>query len=232
MNDLTILAIIPARGGSKGIQRKNIKKLNGKPLIAYSIETALQCDRINRIAVTTEDDEIYNYANTYDINVIKRPKELAKDDSPTLPVLQHTIDYLKTSSHFQPDIIVLLQPTSPLRTVEDIDNCIDKLIFERCDTVVSIKKISHPIEWIVTKDEHDKIKHFIPRKKNLRRQDSNIQIFLPNGAVYVFWLATIMERKMIYGPDTRAYVMPDKRSIDIDSEFDFFIAEKILEKMK
>ena len=195
MNSYSILAIIPARGGSKGIERKNIKLLHGKPLIAYSIETALQCKRINRIAVTTEDDEIYKFAQTYDINLIKRPKELAKDSTPTLPVIQHAIDYIKSSNNFQPDIIVLLQPTSPLRTVQDINNCISKLIREKCDTVISVKKLSYPLEWIVKKDNIDRIQNYFPNKKITRRQASKDHGYLPNGAVYVFWSDTVMKKK-------------------------------------
>jgi len=232
MENYTILAIIPARGGSKGIPKKNIKTLHNKPLISYSIETALQTHEINHVVVTTEDEEIYKIANQYDIIVIKRPDELSKDKTPTLPVLQHAVEQIERIHQIKPDIIVLLQPTSPLRNVEDIKNCISKLIKEKCDSVITVKKIPHPIEWIITLDESKKIYNYFTDKKILRRQDSKEKIYLTNGAVYVFWYELLMKNDMIRGPNSRAVIMPEKRSIDIDTKLDFFIAEQLIKKEK
>ena len=120
MIDVKVVAVIPARGGSKGIPRKNMMLLNGKPLVYYTIRESLKSKYINRTIVSTEDNEIAKISSEYGAEVVRRPVELAKDDTPTIDVVLHVLDTLK-AQNFEPDIVVLLQPTSPLRNTQDID---------------------------------------------------------------------------------------------------------------
>jgi len=226
------LAIIPARGGSKSVPRKNIKLLNGEPLISYSIKMGLESKYIDRIIVSTEDNEIAEIAKGYGAEVVERPIQLSQDDTPSLPVFQQVLRYLEENEDYDPDIVVILQPTSPLRKVQDIDSCIKKLIDEKCDSVITVKKVEYALEWILKIDDGGLVKNlFNNENKAVRRQDAE-DIYIPNGAVYVAWKKVITEKDTLKGPDTRAIVMPQERSIDIDTELDFVIAEKLYKEFK
>lgn len=228
---LKILAIIPARGGSKGVPRKNIRLLSGKPLIVYSIEAALESKYIDKVAVSTEDEEIAEISKDYDTEIIERPEELARDNTASLPVFKHVISFLENNKNYKPDIIVVLQPTSPLRRVSDINKCIEELIDEKCDSVITLKKVEHPPQWMVQIDKHGKVQNFLKLNSINRRQDA-ANVYIPNGAVYVTWRDVIMKHNTIRGADTRAVIMPQERSIDIDTELDFLIAESLKENEK
>lgn len=165
-----ILAIIPARGGSKGIPRKNIKILCGKPLIAYTIEAALSSKRIDKVVVSTEDEEIAEIAKGYGAEVIPRPLELAKDDTSSLPVYQQVIKHLAEVEICYPDIIAVLQPTSPLRLVQNIDGAIEKFLETACDSVVSICEVECIPFWMYTL-EGDRLKQVIEDGQKTTRQD-------------------------------------------------------------
>ena len=183
--DRSVIGIIPARGGSKRVPRKNIRTLLGKPLIVWTFEAARQSLLLDRYVVSTEDNEIAEISQTYGVEVIQRPEELAMDDTPSLPVFQHAIE------HLEGDIIVILQPTSPLRTGADIDGAIE--LITGCDSVMSVYKEG-----------------------------------IPNGAVYVTHRHILKDR--VLGEDTRYYFMPEERSIDIDTEADFKLAELLMEE--
>ena len=156
-----IIAIIPARGGSKGVPRKNIKLLNGKPLISYSIRAALKSKFIDRVIVSTDDKEIAEIAKRYKAEVpYLRPAELAQDTSPTLPVLQHAVKYLEEKENYKTDLIVLLQPTTPLILASDIDSAIKQLIKTKTNSCVSICEISERPEWMYI-FKGNKIKQFL-----------------------------------------------------------------------
>ena len=152
MKNKKILAIIPARGGSKGIPRKNIKLLAGKPLIAYTIEAALKSKYLDRVIVSTEDREIAETSRHYGAEVIKRPKILAKDKAKTIDVIFHLLNVLKEKNYI-PEIIVLLQPTSPLRIVKDIDKAIELFLKEKCESVVSVCECNPPSYWSFKKEK-------------------------------------------------------------------------------
>ena len=223
-NNTKILAIIPARGGSKGVPKKNIRLMSGKPLIAYSIEAGLKSKYIDRVVVSTENREIAEIAEEYGAEVIKRPEKLAKDDTPSPPVYKHAVKFLEKNKDYKPDIIVVLQPPTPLRKVEDIDNCIKKLIKEKCDSVITLKKVEHPPHWMVKIDEKGRIHKYFELDEIERRQDV-ADVYMPNGAVFVTWYEILMAHNSMRGPDTRAIIMPQEESIDIDTELDFLIAE-------
>ncbi len=222
-----ILAIIPARGGSKGIPRKNVRLLCGKPLIAYAIEVALSSKYIGRVVVSTEDSEIAEIARQYEAEVIERPVELAQDDTPSLPVYQHVISYLEKVANHHCDIIVALQPTSPLRAVADIDGAIEKFLTLRCDSVVSVCEVEHSPHWMYTL-EREQLRPIIGGGDKITRRQDAPKTYRLNGAVYVVHRDIIMEHNRVVGGDMRAYIMPVERSLDIDTEIDLKLAELLM----
>jgi len=223
-----ILAIIPARGGSKSIPRKNIKNLAGKPLIVYTIETALKSDFLDRVIVSTDDEEIAEVARKYGAEVVVRPKKLAEDETPTLPVLQHVVKYLEEKENYKVDVVVVLQPTSPLREVSDIDNSIKKVLDTNADSVETFCQVNY-LPSCMFKIIGDKA---IPLdRKSLEkykgRQDFP-ELYKENGAVFVVRRNVLMRKNTVYGVDHRAVIMPKERSIDIDDIIDFKLAELII----
>lgn len=226
--ELKVLGLIPARGGSKTIPRKNVIMLNGVPLIAYSIRAALQSYFVNRVIVSTEDNEIAELSRLFGAEApFLRPLALAQDDIPSIQVVRHALDYLKENEHYYPDVIVLLQPTSPLRKPSDIDEAVQKLIQTGCDSVVSISQVAQHPYWMYVLDG-DKIKRFIETDViPLRRQDLPPVYFL-NGAVYATRPAVIYHHGSLLGKDTRAILMPQERAVDIDEPVDLALAELLL----
>jgi len=222
------LGLIPARGGSKSIPLKNIKPLLGKPLIAYTIEEALKSEYIDKIIVSTDDIQIAKISKEYGAEVpFIRPKELATDTSPTLPVIQHALKYLESEDYI-PDFVVLLQPTSPLREVKHIDEAIKKILDTDADTVITLTESNiHPF-WM-RKLEGDKVYPFIETCNNsLRRQDLP-PVYKLNGAVVVSKREVIVSGKNWQEQDIRAIIIAPIYSIDIDTPLDFYIAEKLME---
>ncbi len=222
----SILGIIPARGGSKKLPKKNIRPLMGKPLIYYTITEAKKSNYLDRIIVSTEDRKIAQIARGYGVEVITRPQELAQDDTPALPVYQHAIRFLEEKERYSPDIIVVLQPTSPLRLAVDIDGAIEQFLKTEDYPVVSVCEVTHPPQWMYTLRKGilvPVLKGEIPA----RRQDA-LTVYQLNGAVYVIPRDTVMKQNSVLGKTTRAYLMPAERSIDIDTEIDFKLAELII----
>ena len=226
-----ILAIIPARGGSKGIPRKNVRLLCGKPLIAYTIEAALSSKLVNRVVVSTEDKEIAEVSKKYGAEVISRPTELAQDDTPSFPVFQHAIRYLEEVKDYHPEIIVVLQPTSPLRIVDDIDGAIEGFLEAKYDSIVSVCEVEHPPHWMYTL-AGNRLKPVIKGGENVTRRQDAPKVYRLNGAVYVSSRDTTMKENRVLGRDTGAYIMPLERSVDIDTELDFKLAELLMRERK
>ncbi|MFC2035013.1 cytidylyltransferase domain-containing protein [Chloroflexota bacterium] len=224
-----IIAIIPARGGSKGIPHKNIKLLNGKPLIYYTINEAKKSKYLCRLIVSTEESEIAEIAKGFKAEVIERPIELAQDDTPSLPVFQQVVKYLEEVGNFHPDIIVVLQPTTPLRTIEDIDGAIELFLNTDCNSVVSVCCVEHPPHWMYTLEE-GRLKPLIKDEREItRRQDASITYRL-NGAVYVIHRNILMEQNRVMDNNTRPFIMPLERSIDIDTDLDFKLAGLLMKE--
>jgi len=228
---IKVLGVVPARGGSKGVPRKNLKMLAGKPLIVYILEVALQTKTLDRVVVSTEDEEVAAVARKYGAGVpFLRPKELARDEVSLIPVVKHAMEYLDKQD-WRADIVVSLQPTSPLTEPGDIENAVNKMIKTGCDSVVSVGKIEQHHPYQAMKLEEDKL---IPLYKEgqrfLQRQDLP-PLYGFNGAIYVRKRELLENwggEDFALGKDTRAITMDKEKSIDINSSLDFLIAETIL----
>lgn len=230
MEETGILALIPARGGSKAVKKKNIHHLDNKPLIAYTIETAIKSGIFDKVLVSTDSQEIGDIAKQYGAYVpFLRPSEFAQDDTTDMPVYQHALKWLKENDQYQPKIIVWLRPTCPLRTAEDIQNAVALLKESRADWVRSVCEAEHHPYWMY-KVEDGTLEPFIENvdlKKYYRRQLLP-PVFRLNGTVDVTWYETIMEKQLLYTGKISPYIMPHERSIDIDTILDFALAEQYI----
>ena len=225
---MEILAVIPARGGSKGIPRKNIRPLNGRPLIYYTIEEAKKSKYVSRFIVSTEDQKISIISKKFGAEVLKRPKRLARDDTSTIDVIIHILKQLKRRENYTPDLIVLLQPTSPLRTNKDIDNAINTFLnCKKCLSLVSVTKFSHSPFWAF-KIKNKYLSPAFGYKYLKTRRQKIPKLYRPNGAIFISTPKVLFKYKTFYTPKTIAYVMPLERSIDIDTNLDFLIAELLI----
>lgn len=229
-----ILAIIPARGGSKGVLKKNIKLLAGKPLIAWTIETALSVTCLDRVILSTDDRQISEIGKQYGAEVpFLRPEKIAADDTLDMPVYEHALAWLNDNENFCPDIIVWLRPTAPLRIAQDINNALDILIKKEPDWVRSVCEVEHHPYWMYKLNEGS-MEPFIEgiQIKNYMRRQLLPPAYRLNGAVEVAWRSTILEKKLLYSGEIEAYIMPSDRSIDIDSEMDFRLAQTYMKLKK
>ena len=227
-----ILGIIPARGGSKSIPRKNIAPFFGKPLIACTIEEARRSKRIERLIVSTDDEEIAEVARAYHAEVpFLRPKEFATDFATDLQVFQHALQWLKEKEGYEPEIVVHLRPTSPLRRAEDIDKGIALLIKSGADSVRSVTPIKeHPEKmWRLTGDHLSPFlfKEEVGEPYNMPRQKL-APLFIQNGSVDVMWARTILEKKSMTGEDIRGFVMNPLVSVNVNDAVDLLLAELLL----
>ena len=223
-----MIAIIPARVGSKGLPGKNIKLLNGKPLIAYTIEAAIASSHITKVIVSTDDKEIYATALKYGAqDTFLRPSELAQDTSLAIDSYLYTLERLEKEFNYDITNFIVLQPTSPLRTSTDIDNAIELFYKNKADSVISYCKEQHPISWHKYIEGDGKLTNIFPDSLN-NRQD-NVASYYPNGAIYVFKYQLIKQKKY-YSDNTFSFLMPRNRSVDIDDLEDFEYAIFLMEK--
>lgn len=222
-----ILAIIPARGGSKTLPRKNIKKLKGIPLIAHTILSAKNSKYITRTVVSTDDNEIACIAKTYGAEIpFLRPQNLAGDSSPTIDSILNMLDYLEKHEKYYPDYVLLLQCTSPLRNTKHIDESIEKLLSSNFDGIISICNAEVNPYWtnILNKD---KLQYFIKEGKQITRRQDLPEIYRYNGAIFLAKTETLKKEKTFEVENLTGYIMDEYSSIDIDTEIDFTIAEII-----
>ena len=224
---MKILGIIPARGGSKGVPRKNIRKLAGKPLIGYAIEAAKEATLLTKFVVTTEDEEISRVAKSLGCEVVDRPIELARDNTPSLPVIQHAakcdgVNY---------DAICLLQPTSPIRTGQDIDKACELLFTSNSDTVLSVCRIPdhyHP-HWAFVEGDSGGLQNAVQSDEFATARQQLPPAYFRNGAIYVVNWTTLFEGQTLYGNSIGYLEMPISHHINIDTEADWQAAEAFLE---
>lgn len=225
-----MIALVPARSGSKGLPGKNIKNLLGKPLIAYTIEEALKSKYITDVVISTDSKEIENIALNYGAKShFVRPSHLARDTSKAIDTYIYTVDRLKKEFNYKISNLIVLQPTSPLRKVKDIDGAIKLYKKKNADSVISYTESHHPIDWHKYIDKNGKIEHIF--KSQLKNRQELRKSYLPNGAIYIFTY-TLMKSKNYFSNKTYPYLMPAERSVDIDTENDFLFAEFILKNTK
>ncbi|WP_457749356.1 acylneuraminate cytidylyltransferase family protein [Sulfurimonas sp.] len=221
----SFLAVIPARGGSKRLPRKNILPLAGKPLIVWSIEAAKTSKYIDKIIVSSDDTEILKTAKEYGADIIKRPEKLASDKATTFDTLKHVI--ANTDKY---DYIVLLQPTSPLRNSEDIDKAIEFLESKNADAVVSVCETEHSPLWANTLPADANMKNFLQKNILHKRSQELEKYYRLNGALYIAKVEKFLQEKSFFlQKNIYAYVMQQRNSIDIDTKLDFDIASYLLE---
>lgn len=225
------LGLIPARGGSKSIPHKNIAPLGGRPLLAYTCEAALG-SRLDRVLLNTDDPEIAAAGQAYGVEVpFLRPAELAQDDTPILPVIQHTLHWLREQEGFIPDAVALLQPTSPLRRAEDIDAALELLASSQADTVVSMVEVPHqfnPVS-VMQQQEDGSLVPFLEGPQILRRQEKP-RVLARNGPAVLVIRRETLESGRLYGDRVLPYIMGRADSLDIDEPLDLELAEFFLSK--
>jgi CMP-N-acetylneuraminic acid synthetase len=227
---MDVLGVIPARGGSKGIPHKNIAMVAGQPLLAYTCKAALSSKRLTRVILSTDDPAVAAVGRRYGTEVpFLRPEELAKDDVPMLDVLQHVLKTLQETENYQPEVVVLLQPTSPLRRAEHIDEAVDILLKTGADSVVSVVEVPHQFSPVsVLQLEGGRLRPYVEGPPILRRQDKPL-LYARNGpaVLAVLWEVIILKNSL-YGGDCRPLVMEYEDSIDVDGPPDLERVEFLL----
>ena len=226
----TIIALIPARGGSKGLPGKNIKDLDCKPLIAHTIEVAKKSRIFDRIIVSTDNKEIAEVAKEYGAEIpFIRPAELATDSADAMDVVIHALKWFKNKGE-DFDYIMKLQPTSPLRTKQDIINSMDLIIQKDGDSIVSVSECEHHPLWSNKLEPDLKMSNFIDEDIKGKNRQELPKYYRLNGAIFLSKIETLLNTKDWLGEKSYAYIMDSNRAIDIDSEMDFYLAELLKKK--
>jgi CMP-N-acetylneuraminic acid synthetase len=220
---MRVLGLIPARGGSKGIPRKNIRALGGKPLLQYSAESALASRRLARVILSTDDEEIARVGLECGLDVpFLRPAELAEDTTPTLPVVQHAVGWLEREGE-RFDAICLLQPTNPFRRAEHIDACIDLLEKSGADSAVTILPVpaEYNPHWVYFQDEDGSLRLSTGEETPIARRQALPPAFHREGSVYVTRRSVVMDQNSLYGKRVAGYMMEAGSSVNIDNQEDW-----------
>lgn len=231
-NKPRILGITLARGGSKSVPRKNIKLINGKPVIAYTIQEAQKSKYISHYIVSTDDNEIKAVAEQFGAEVpFLRPTELAKDTTSSVDALQHAVTFMEKQNKLEYDYVVELMCTNPLKNVQDIDRIIEKLITTNADSVIGVMKLDEHHPARAKKIVDDFIVDFCVPELSGRRQDLKPEAYIRNGSIYALNRNKLMLDGVRFGSEnSRPYIMPPERSINIDSDLDFYLAEYLITK--
>jgi CMP-N,N'-diacetyllegionaminic acid synthase len=225
---MNVLGVIPARGGSKGIPNKNLAPLCGRPLLAYTADAVKASEKLTRAIVTTDDEQVASCAKSFGLDVLMRPASLAADDTPMLPVLQHAIESLRADG-FNTDIVVLLQPTSPLRRAAHIDAAVDWLQRTRGDSVVSVVEVPHQFNpTSVLRLDDGLLKPFLDAPTSTRRQDKPA-LYARNGPAVLAVHARVIEGGSLYGNETWPLIMTAEESLDVDTSWDLKLVEYSLQ---
>ena len=224
-----MIAIIPARGGSKGLPGKNILPFCGKPLIAWTIETALECKALDRVIVSTDSEEIAGVARTYGAEVPGlRPAELALDTSSSIDVFIYLWKKLTDDSYANSTPFIILQPTAPLRNPNDIKEALKIFHEKQADSVISVSEATHPPVWAKKIDSKGILKDYFETSESLLNRQQIPAAYMPNGAIFILKKELVLKNRNYYSDKTYPYLMPFERSFDIDNIWDFRIAEFIM----
>jgi CMP-N-acetylneuraminic acid synthetase len=228
---MNILGLIPARGGSKAIPRKNIFPLAGTPLLGYTCQAATASRVLTRVLLNTDDPEIAEVGRKYGVETpFLRPAQLAEDETPILPVIRHTLGWLDANQDFHTDVVVLLQPTSPLRGARHIDAAVDLLIDSGADTVVSVQEVPHqfnPIS-VMRLDEQGCLQPYLEGDLVLRRQEKP-QVYARNGPAVLVIRRQVVESGRLYGDRVLPLIMNPLDSLDVDDEDDLTLLEALIQ---
>lgn len=227
-----MIAIIPARGGSKGLPGKNIKELKGKPLIAYTIEAALKSKGIDKVVVSTDDQDIADVAIRFGAEVpFMRPDYLASDTSSAVDVYIHAVETLRDIYGINIDKFAVLLPTAPLRGYVHIEEALELFYEKNADTLVSMKDAPVPISWYFCADDCARVKNLgVGAGSPTINRQKNEQLYIPNGAIYILDYNLLKTKRTYYSDNTIMYHMKDEDSVDIDTLQDFEYAEFLLDK--
>jgi len=230
INDDRVLALIPARGGSERFPGKNIALLAGKPLVVWSIEAALQSKYVDKVVVSTEDDRIAAVGKTAGAEVpFKRPEKLARSTTSSMVVAQHALSELELQG-WSFGYLLLLQPTSPLRTGSSIDNAVECFQKKGADALIGVTETDHPLEWENELPESLSMESFFGSKINQRSQDFPKR-YRVNGAIFLARVTNFKKENTFFlRKNTYAFIMDREVSVDIDTKFDLLIAERLLEE--
>jgi CMP-N,N'-diacetyllegionaminic acid synthase len=221
----TVLAVIPARGGSKGIPRKNIREVGGKPLIAWTILEAKKSKYIDRLILSSEDPEIIAVGKEWGCDVpFVRPTELSKDETPGVEPVLHALESLP--EHYE--YAILLQPTSPLRLVEDIDGCLELCLDQHAPACVSVTEPDKSPYWMYHLDGRRHLTPLFPRESTICIRQNLPKVYALNGAVYVAQSSWLKEQRTFLTLETIGYIMPKERCMDIDTQLDLCVCEYVL----
>lgn len=224
IDDLSVLGLIPARGGSKGLPRKNIRELHGKPLLGWTVEAARNSRYIDRLVLSTDDPDIADVGRALDCEVpFRRPDSLASDTATSAAVLEHAVGELPGY-----DVAVLLQPTSPLRATEDIDACVEMWRESDAETCVSITEAPEPPQWLFYRAEDGRLSRACDTLPEVEARQEARDAYVLNGAVYVVSVPWFLGEGSLLSEDAIGYRMPTERSVDIDTRFDLQLAELML----
>lgn len=226
-----ILGVITARGGSKGIPKKNISVIGGKPLIAHTILAAKSSQQLSDCILSTDSREIADCAAEFNMYTEElRPSEFATDTAKNEEAVIYEVDKYEKANNLSVDVIVLLQPTTPLRKAEDIDSALDIFMSSGSDSLISVYDATfvHPNIMYYMKDGY--LRPVLEEGKRLKRRQEFRSVFVRNGAIYIATRAQVMDRKSFVGDNPAAYVMPYTRSINIDEPFDLEMAEWLMSK--
>ena len=226
-----VLAITLARGGSKSVPKKNIREIKGIPLIAYTINEARKSKFISRYIVSTDNEEIRQVAIKYGVDVpFLRPAEFSSDTASSVSALQHAVDWIENHDQIKYDFVIELMCTNPMKIASDIDACISKLITSKADSVIAVHKLDdhHPAR--IKKIVNDKIVDFcLPETPEMRRQDLKPDAYIRSGSIYALKRDHLMIEGQRFGSfNSRPYILPPERAVNVDTEIDFLIAEQLL----
>ena len=228
---MNILGVIPARGGSKEVPRKNLLKIGGKTLIQLAIESANESRLINRVVMSSDDDEMIEEAKKFKCLVpFKRPSHLASDTSSTFSVIKHTVDWIEKKDNWFIDIIVLLQPTTPFRRGFHIDKVINELMESNADAVITVREPDYTPYWMMEMDKKNSLKNIFKGGNKYKRRQDVPTVYQPAGMIYAFKKELIYEIDTIFPfKDTRGSLVSREDSINIDTYYDYQLA-KIINK--
>lgn len=223
----SVLGVILARGGSKGLPRKNVRNLAEKPLVAWTIEAGHESEHLDRLILSSDDEEIMTVAEKYGCEVpFQRPANLARDDTPSIDALLHAL--ARVEPH---DYVVLLQPTSPLRTAEDIDATIARCHAEDAQSCVTVTETDKPPQWMYTLLDDYRLRPVLEQDERANRRQDAPKTYVLNGAVFVASPEWLRQHETFHTDETVAHIMPPERSVDIDTKLDLAWCEVLKDRI-